>query len=72
MKMLANGDDFESSRQSPTLARVAEILNSQAEFWTTVVFSIDSRLTSLADATLQLKQSRNLPINIMITRRAGL
>ncbi|KDR83185.1 hypothetical protein GALMADRAFT_239023 [Galerina marginata CBS 339.88] len=68
--------DFQSPTLFPySLAAVSpywsEILSSYPEFWTLVVFFIDSRHTSLAEASLILKRSRKLPIHVVITRREG-
>ncbi|KDR83180.1 hypothetical protein GALMADRAFT_873800 [Galerina marginata CBS 339.88] len=69
--------DFSSPTLFPySMAAVSpywsEILSSHPEFWTLVVFFVDSRYTSMAQATIILKRSRKLPIHVVITRREGL
>ncbi|KDR83179.1 hypothetical protein GALMADRAFT_873705 [Galerina marginata CBS 339.88] len=68
--------DFSSPTLFPySMAAVSpywsEILSSHPEFWTLVVFFVDSRYTSMAQATIILKRSRKLPIHVVITRREG-
>jgi len=46
-----------------------DVLCAHPEFWTLVVLFIDSRPTPLVDASLFLKWSRKLDIDVFITRR---
>jgi len=49
-----------------------DVLCSHSEFWTLIVLFVDSKPTSLLEASLFLKWSRKQQIDVFITRRDGL
>ena len=49
-----------------------DVLCSHSEFWTIIVLFVDSKPTSLVEASLYLKWSREQQIDVFITRRDGL